>query len=381
MPNDIPAAIRQIRGQAPLPNPGGMPPVIPPPTAPQLIQASSIQFPGVDPPAIMLDNAQLLNNLNAALVPPPVQNQPQYAGFRFGGGGGGMPTKIVFRYGIQGYELTELWFASGGVGDVTATICANYLNLRMQFSGTDTVVRGVRLSTVGTRGAVVKYSVGELQAAVPIGLSFLRGVFTEDPNTGTNDPATCLDSDCTAGVAPNLRHRVLFLRGIPDGVTQHGGQYTPVGTFAAKLQAWVAFVIARNWGWLGQPIVPAPVNITNMTNVDGVLVVTTTGTPFGAGPWPFNASVSISKLPSPFQVFNGAWTVQPTANNICQFIRRMPFAVGAFPGGVGKLRNTTLTPTSAFYTLSALTITGAGERKAGKPIGLHPGRRPNRKWS
>lgn len=292
-----------------------------------------------------------------------------------------MPTKIVFRYQIQQYELTELWYASGGLGTVTDSILANYLNLRMAISGTDTSIIGVRLSTVGTRGAVVKRSPAQLQAALPVGLQFLRGIFTDVPDTGTNDPDTCLDTDCVSGTAPNIRHRNLFLRGIPDSITQHGGQYSPVGTWVNKLNQWIAFVVGQTWGWLGQPIVPSPVNVVNLTNTTGALVVTTDGAPFGAGPYPTNASIRISKMPSPFQIFNGAWTVTPLASNMCKFLRTMPFPLGAFPGGVGKLRVTTIVPASPFYSVNAMNINGAGERKAGKPIGLHPGRARNRKWS
>ena len=284
--------------------------------------------------------------------------------------------KIQFTYTVNGYGFSEIWAAAETPTNVTL---ATYVNARLAISGTNTQFMRCRISSLGNNFSV--------QYAFPATLSILNpfGTFAGLPPTGTNDPDTCLDVNCSAGGTGTTRNRRMFLRGIPDSVTQFGGAYTPVGGFAAALQTWFDTVTTPGWGWYGQVQNPVWLQISNMTNFGGNPLFTTSAAAFTYAAPPAiqpNVSVRIRNAPHPFSFLNGPLTVLPTSTTSATGLRVYPWPPSAaFVAGPAQIRQTSRLPTPPFFAITKMNVAGVGERKAGKPLGLHRGRQRNRVWS
>lgn len=288
-----------------------------------------------------------------------------------------MSSKMIFRYKIQGRSFTELWYSPSDPEDVAVATLVAYVEKRLAFSGINTQFQRVLVTKRETRFAGLVYTLNSLKASGLVGSGF--GTYGGTPPTGTNDPTVCLNLIVNSRLSPATRK--ISLRGIPDSVTQFGGQYTPDGVFTVLFGAWKDFLrtSAVQFGWYAQSRTAVRATISAMTNVGGQLSFTVAPGLFGAGPVYTPVAVRIRKLPVPFRFLNGAMVVQPLSATTCVGVRIMPFPPGAtFTSGAAQMY---LTPAAVQYLVGRVDVDRAGSRDTGKDPFLPRGRQRNRVWS
>jgi len=187
--------------------------------------------------------------------------------------------------------------------------------------------------------------------------------------SGQNSDAIDTTLIIRARNADYTRWKTIFLRGIWDAVVDQGGRYLTVPAFDSLLKAWSRQLFNDGWGWLG-------VGTRRVANVATVTQGPTNrpAITFDADIFPTpvapvkNVQVRFTGLAGATQI-NGLKLVTPTATNACTLAKPLLF----FPYlGGGRA---TYSPKDTFIPIAdATSVSGVGERKAGRVPFVPPGR-------
>lgn len=293
------------------------------------------------------------------------------SGFNFANPFSGDPAMPVYKITTlmeQGpYGWSEVFYANtaNAAAALTAATNPNLLNARRKLFGKPTFpqpswfpqIVAVRANNIALQTDV---ALVQIPPATPV-------IAPNQPETSAANPNLCLLLKYrSVDGSGNVYQRNGYLRGIPDAISQYGGQYIPVGSFAADLSAWFAQLIASGLGLA----LPSKTNLRyrNLTMVNAapnILVTTAVNHNFVT-----NDRVSITRV-IPSGVISGDYFVSVV--NATQFLilnRQLPAAIT--DAGYSQK----LVPT--FLTISEAQPTRITRRGTGRPFFSPRGRRSAR---
>jgi len=169
--------------------------------------------------------------------------------------------------------------------------------------------------------------------------------------------------------APLTRHKVLYLRGIWDAISQNYGAYTPVPDWEGHFESWRLQLIASGFGWVGRtPLAFA--NITNYLQADSGFVNITLGEDLFLGVpagTPVNVNVAGLVSQGGRSTLNGSLLVKVLTATTCRTAKQiavLPFVAG------GTMQTYTQTMIKTAYVSPEKIVT----RETGAPLLESPGR-------
>lgn len=111
--------------------------------------------------------------------------------------------------------------------------------------------------------------------------------------------------------ADGTRNKLCYLGGIPDAISQDGGDFNPNGAngWGARFNSWSVLLQAAQAGWLGDTVLHGPIPLdTYITNPGGTISVTCDGVLFDPGDFDKYRMVRIKGVNGK-SVLNGAHRV------------------------------------------------------------------------
>lgn len=165
----------------------------------------------------------------------------------------------------------------------------------------------------------------------------------------------------------NARHKITFMRGIPDAIDVQFGQFVDTECdFRAKFQTFANYISSplRTWGWYGRPLIgPTRSDITGYTVLpSNQVTINFAGNLFAGVPLGTRVTINVSGVNTPAKsVLSGQVVVIVDAVNAATTF--VPLAV--FPYSHGGVA---LYAPSEFIPIRSATPVRIGTRRVGAPL-------------
>lgn len=255
---------------------------------------------------------------------------------------------VKFDFLMRGYGWSEQWFQDNGLTRLSQIFSVSAEPLAVK--------RGLMLAAEASLTAVTCSFLADKQD------SYLR--YVNIPGVATVHSDDAWSAVLTTFRANNDRYRKnVWFRGQDDDVILLGGNFQPgAASFVGPGTSFCDTLVQGGWGWMHRtPSLPFAVT-DYVTDADGYVHFTVSGTPFtgiAAGTY-----VRVSLLFKGVKArLNGVWTMQVVGNGECKTMK--PMAVFPFEK-VGQLR----TFTFAHVAAENWNFQKSGRRAPGKPL-LH----------